>query len=132
MNKKVKKTNKTTTKKTATKKTSAKHTHVAPVLFTNETDKQEVAISNLENLVSSIYEDLPLAQTFSGIQDEKQLAKMMAALNGTLDSLPIETLTEGLFNNPKEDAKFAKDLASVLHGLKNLSSTVNKHISDKH
>ncbi|SYX09412.1 hypothetical protein C834K_0981 [Chlamydia poikilotherma] len=126
MNKKVRKT-----KKTTTKKTSAKHADTAPVLFTNETDKQEVAISNLENLVSSIYEDLPLAQTFSGIQDEKQLAQMMAALNGTLDSLPIESLTEGLFNNPKEDAKFAEDLGSVLHGLKNLSSTVNKHISDK-
>ncbi|WP_375793823.1 hypothetical protein O1W69_01845 [Chlamydia sp. 12-01] len=126
MNKKVRKTKKTTTKKTSTKQAD-----VTPVLFTNEADKQEVAISNLENLVSSIYEDLPLAQTFSGIQDEKQLTQMMAALNGTLDSLPIESLTEGLFSNPKEDAKFAKDLASVLHGLKNLSSTVSKHISDK-
>ncbi|BAE80833.1 conserved hypothetical protein [Chlamydia felis Fe/C-56] len=126
MNKKVRKTH-----KTASKKPSAKRAETAPVLFTNETDKQEQAISNLENLVSSIYEDLPLAQTFSGIQDSKQLAQMMAALNGTLDSLPIESLTEGLFTNPKEDAKFAKDLASVLHGLKNLSETVNKHISDK-
>ncbi|ADZ18785.1 MULTISPECIES: hypothetical protein [Chlamydia] len=128
MNKKVRKTKKTTT---TAKKTSTKHTNTSPALVSKGTDKQEQAISNLENLVSSIYEDLPLAQTFSGIQDEKQLAQMMAALNGTLDSLPIESLTEGLFNNPKEDAKFAKDLASVLHGLKNLSSTVNKHISDR-
>ncbi|WP_348663362.1 hypothetical protein [Chlamydia vaughanii] len=123
MNKKVRKTQKTTK--------TAKKADNAPILFTQETEKQEQAITNLENLVSSIYQDLPLAQTFSGIQDEKQLAKMMAALNGTLDSLPIESLTEGLFDNPKEDAKFAKDLASVLHGLKNLSSTVNKHVSDK-
>ncbi|WP_139413956.1 hypothetical protein [Chlamydia abortus] len=128
MNKKVRKTKKTTT---TSKKTSTQHTPTSPALVSKETDKQEKAISNLEKLVSSIYEDLPLAQTFSGIQDEKQLAQMMAALNGTLDSLPIESLTEGLFNNPKEDAKFAKDLASVLHGLKNLSSTVNKHISDR-
>ncbi|AHK63587.1 hypothetical protein BOKEGFJH_00710 [Chlamydia avium] len=120
MNKKHKKTQKTT-----------KKANNQAILFTPETSKQEQAITNLENLVSSIYQDLPLAQTFSGIQDEKQLAKMMAALNGTLDALPIETLTQGLFDNPQEDSKFAKELSTILHGLKNLSSTVNKHISRK-
>lgn len=117
--KKAKKTHK------ATKKTTA-----APIVFSPET-KQEQAISNLENLVSSLYNDLPLAQTFSNIQDEKQLAQMMAALNGTLDALPLEPLTEGLFSNPKDDAKFAKDLSSVLQGLKNLSATVTKQVSKK-
>lgn len=101
------------------------------IVFSQETDKQEQAIANLENLVSSIYQDFPLAQTFSGIQDEKQLTKMISALNGTLDALPIDTLTQGLFDNPKEDAKFAKDLSTVLHGLKNLSATVSKHFPHK-
>lgn len=120
MNKKHKKNTK------ATKKTENQ-----TILFTQETEKQEQAIANLENLVSTIYKDLPLAQAFSGLQDEKQIAKMMAALNGALDALPIDTLTQGLFDNPKEDSKFAKDLSTLLHGLKNLSATVNEHISHK-
>lgn len=101
------------------------------IVFAQETGKQEQAITNLENLVSSIYQNFPLAQTFSGIQDEKQLIKMISDLNGTLDALPIDTLTQGLFDNPKEDAKFAKDLSTVLYGLKNLSATVSKHFPHK-
>lgn len=114
-----------------TKKSTRKAAVPAAVLFSKETKQQEQAIANLENLISSIYQDIPLAQVFSGISDDAQLTKIIAALNGTLDALPIENLTKGLFKNSKEDALFAKDFSAVLHGLKHLSVTVNKHFSDK-
>ncbi|EPP34701.1 hypothetical protein CP10139811_0675 [Chlamydia ibidis] len=120
MSKKSKKTKKVTTQaKTDT-----------PIVVSNF-DQQEQAIQNLENFVSAIYKDLPLAETFGGINNEKQLTQMIAALSGTLDAFPIETLTRGLFSNPQEDEKFSKDLSSILHGLKNLTSVVNKHVSDR-
>ncbi|WP_201456430.1 hypothetical protein [Chlamydia sp. 17-3921] len=89
----------------------------------------ETALHDLENAVLEIYQDFPLAQTFANLTDSKQMSKMIAALSGTLDSLHIEELTQGLFPNPKEDERFAKNLSSVLYSLKNLSKIVTDNIS---
>ncbi|AVM93053.1 hypothetical protein C6H91_04470 [Chlamydia muridarum str. Nigg] len=72
-----------------------------------------------------------MAQMFSEMQDEKQLAKMMAALSGMLDSLPIETLTKGILNNPKEEAQLSQEISSIFLGLRHLTEAVNKHIADE-
>lgn len=93
--------------------------------------KESPALQELQNAMISFSQDLPLAQMFSEIQDEKQLAKMMAALSGMLDSLPIETLTKGVFDNPKEEAQLSQEISSIFLGLKHLTETVNKHIADE-
>ncbi|ANH78610.1 hypothetical protein Cs308_0439 [Candidatus Chlamydia sanziniae] len=86
-------------------------------------------MQQLENVVSNLYQELPLAQVFSSLTENKQLSKIIAALSGVLDSLPVQELTQGLFPDPKEDARFSKHLSSVVDGLKHLSSAVNKQIT---
>lgn len=111
------------------RKTKKSTKSVKPVEISHP-NQQEALIHDLENAVAEFCQDLPLTQTFGNINDSKQMAKMIAALSGTLDSLHIEDLTAGLFPNPKEDAMFAKNLSSVLHGLKNLSTLVQDNISE--
>lgn len=91
--------------------------------------QQELALHNLEEALFTIYQEVPLAQMLTGLRDEKQLAQMLSALTGTLDTIPIEKLTSGLFENQQDTTKFSQDLTSVLHGLKNLSLAINKNLS---
>ncbi|MBQ8498928.1 hypothetical protein [Chlamydia sp.] len=97
----------------------------------NISKKESQALQELQEVMVSFSQDLPLAQMFAGMQDEKQLAKMMAALSGILDSLPIETLTQGLLNNPKEEELLSKEISNIFSGLKHLTETVNKHVADE-
>ncbi|WP_100934310.1 hypothetical protein [Candidatus Chlamydia corallus] len=114
MNKKPKKT-----KKVAKSKAEIKHV---------QEESQEAAIQQLELAVSDLYKELPLVQTFAHLTDKNQINSIIAALSGTLESLHLEELTQGLFPSPKEDANFAKELSSVVHGLKNLTTVVNKQM----
>ncbi len=93
--------------------------------------KDSSALQELQNVMISFSQDLPLAQMLSEIQDEKQLAKMIAALSGMLDSLPIEALTKGILNNPKEEAQLSQEISNIFLGLKHLTEAVNKHVTDE-
>ncbi|AAD18948.1 hypothetical protein CpB0839 [Chlamydia pneumoniae TW-183] len=115
MNKKPKKTKK------------AVQSKAAPVKRVPE-ESQEAAIQQLELAVSDLYKELPLAQTFASLTDKNQINSIIAALSGTLESLHLEELTQGLFPSAQEDANFAKELSSVVHGLKNLTTVVNKQM----
>ncbi|SPN73922.1 hypothetical protein C10C_0779 [Chlamydia serpentis] len=100
---------------------------VTPVQGTQE-KSQETAIEELELIVSDLYKELPLVQTFANLTDKNQINTIISALSGTLESLHLEELTQGLFPSKKEDADFAKELSSVVHGLKHLTSVVNKQM----
>lgn len=124
MKKKAPKTTKKSSKKSTEVTTKAKKARPSVVA-------QPMNWDHLHNTLSFMYNNLTSGDLLADPNDQKSLSKITEALNEAeplLFSL-IQDMPKEIFNNPKEDAQFSNDLNNILHGLKHLSSMVNKHLS---